>query len=182
MKNLLMLLIVLIAPTAAVNASTVILSGSSPITIRDQIFIFDNVGVPLAMSGPAFFTIKARGDYSVGDFNEFVNWNLDGIVSENGWRPDSAQTVTVFAGNDVLWEQTRTLSDGIMNSLTSDGNITVTLTNSFAVTPLMNPTDFVSFKLIYEDSIPTVPVPAAVWLFGSGLLGLIGIARRKKAA
>ena len=27
-----------------------------------------------------------------------------------------------------------------------------------------------------------VPVPAAVWLFGSGLLGLIGIARRKKAA
>lgn len=26
-----------------------------------------------------------------------------------------------------------------------------------------------------------VPVPAAVWLFSSGLLGLIGIARRKKA-
>ena len=25
-----------------------------------------------------------------------------------------------------------------------------------------------------------VPIPAAVWLFGSGLLGLIGIARRKK--
>jgi hypothetical protein len=24
-----------------------------------------------------------------------------------------------------------------------------------------------------------VPVPAAVWLFGSGLLGLIGVARRK---
>lgn len=27
---------------------------------------------------------------------------------------------------------------------------------------------------------PTVPVPAAAWLFGSGLLGLTGIARRKK--
>ena len=26
----------------------------------------------------------------------------------------------------------------------------------------------------------TVPVPAAVWLFGSGLIGLIGLARRKK--
>lgn len=27
--------------------------------------------------------------------------------------------------------------------------------------------------------IPGVPVPAAVWLFGSGLLGLVGIARRR---
>ena len=27
-----------------------------------------------------------------------------------------------------------------------------------------------------------VPVPAAVWLFGSGLIGLVGITRRKKAA
>ncbi|MBT8120578.1 MAG: VPLPA-CTERM sorting domain-containing protein, partial [Gammaproteobacteria bacterium] len=26
-----------------------------------------------------------------------------------------------------------------------------------------------------------VPVPAAAWLFGSGLIGLIGVARRKKA-
>jgi len=28
-------------------------------------------------------------------------------------------------------------------------------------------------------NISSVPVPAAVWLFGSGLLGLIGVARRK---
>jgi hypothetical protein len=27
-----------------------------------------------------------------------------------------------------------------------------------------------------------VPVPPAVWLFGSGLLGLVGIARRRKSA
>lgn len=32
------------------------------------------------------------------------------------------------------------------------------------------------------SSVSAVPVPAAVWLFGSGLLGLVGIARRKKAA
>jgi hypothetical protein len=31
----------------------------------------------------------------------------------------------------------------------------------------------------YEVS--AVPVPAAVWLFGSGLLGLVGVARRKKS-
>ena len=32
----------------------------------------------------------------------------------------------------------------------------------------------------YAD-FTVVPVPAAVWLFGSGLLGLIGISRRKKS-
>lgn len=29
--------------------------------------------------------------------------------------------------------------------------------------------------------VAVIPVPAAVWLFGSGLLGLIGIARRRRA-
>lgn len=45
-----------------------------------------------------------------------------------------------------------------------------------------------TLTLSFEDdtglaaaSISNVPVPAALWLFGSGLLGLIGIARRKKA-
>ena len=32
------------------------------------------------------------------------------------------------------------------------------------------------------DVATTVPLPAAAWLFGSGLLGLIGIAKRKKKA
>ena len=35
-------------------------------------------------------------------------------------------------------------------------------------------------NFVYETAA-VVPVPAAVWLFGSGLLGLIGFARRKKA-
>jgi hypothetical protein len=32
-----------------------------------------------------------------------------------------------------------------------------------------------------HDKVAPVPVPAAVWLFGSGLLGLIGISGRKKS-
>ena len=34
---------------------------------------------------------------------------------------------------------------------------------------------------VQSGNAGVVPVPAAVWLFGSGLLGLIGVARRKKA-
>lgn len=38
-----------------------------------------------------------------------------------------------------------------------------------------------SNSFVSGSIIPTVvPVPAAVWLFGSGFLGLLGVARRKK--
>jgi hypothetical protein len=37
------------------------------------------------------------------------------------------------------------------------------------------------YDLTLAGTVSSVPVPAAIWLFGSGLLGLIGIARRRKA-
>ncbi|BAV33871.1 hypothetical protein SCL_1566 [Sulfuricaulis limicola] len=37
-----------------------------------------------------------------------------------------------------------------------------------------------NFNFNLQGSMTVVPVPAAVWLFGSGLLGLVGMARRKK--
>lgn len=41
--------------------------------------------------------------------------------------------------------------------------------------------DIGSGNSMYVTSVSAVPVPAAVWLFGSGLLGLMGMARRKAA-
>lgn len=37
-----------------------------------------------------------------------------------------------------------------------------------------------SFYTLTATSVPSVPVPAAAWLFGSGLLGLAGTARRRR--
>ena len=40
------------------------------------------------------------------------------------------------------------------------------------------PNDFVAWA-VHDGDVSAVPVPAAVWLFGSGLIGLIAVARRK---
>lgn len=41
---------------------------------------------------------------------------------------------------------------------------------------------FPGFSANFTPGPAAVPIPAAVWLFGSGLLGLVGIARRRKAS
>lgn len=43
-------------------------------------------------------------------------------------------------------------------------------------------TDSSGYAYFTGAHVSAVPVPAAAWLFGSGLMGLIGIARRRKAA
>jgi hypothetical protein len=35
---------------------------------------------------------------------------------------------------------------------------------------------------ILNGTVSAIPVPAAVWLLGSGLVGLVGVARRRKSA
>lgn len=81
----------------------------------------------------------------------------------------------------------------ICNPLTSSGSAladflnTVTL-SEFLVTDLdNNPITGISIQSesgtnYAISALNTVPIPPALWFFGSGLLGLIGIARRKNAA
>ncbi len=63
----------------------------------------------------------------------------------------------------------------------SGGRIEGAFTVTSGVIGLGN--DFTANSLSAKvGEVQTVPVPAAVWLFGSGLLGLLGMAKRKKAA
>jgi hypothetical protein len=39
---------------------------------------------------------------------------------------------------------------------------------------------FAGFNANFNANMIPTPVPAAVWLFGSGLFGLLGVARRRK--
>jgi len=71
-------------------------------------------------------------------------------------------------------------SDG--SGLTA-GSITLAGTAIFSFAPLAGK-DQVTITsggtYLGDWTVAPVPVPAAVWLFGSGLLGLVGFARKKK--
>ena len=57
--------------------------------------------------------------------------------------------------------------------VTPDGNTIVGDWDSGVVPGSGEPGDFMAVRT------SAIPIPAAVWLFGSGLLGLVGMARRK---
>jgi len=59
--------------------------------------------------------------------------------------------------------------------LTGTGSISGNAFDTTAVTWSFSAQNASSYSL----GVTAVPVPAAVWLFGSGLLGLVGVARRK---
>ena len=75
-------------------------------------------------------------------------------------------------------------TNGIINSWTFLGVIDTTGFNTFEFREI-NGKGTQALTIRADDvtlGVSAVPVPAAAWLFGSGLIGLTGIARRKKAA
>jgi hypothetical protein len=75
---------------------------------------------------------------------------------------------------------TSVLANGTWNPLTNAYALSwVTVVDSSVGGPCM-PTNCTA-EFVLEGTANAVPVPAAAWLFGSGLIGLIGIARRKKS-
>lgn len=62
-------------------------------------------------------------------------------------------------------------------------NVSHLMMSSYGGTPaggvIGSGTQFIMDDFTYH--LASVPVPAAVWLFGSGLIGLIGVARRNKS-
>ncbi len=67
---------------------------------------------------------------------------------------------------------------------TWDGVLGDAYTLNYAATvPAGDPSGFggVQYYLHLTGFVKPVPIPAAVWLLGSGLLGLVGVARRKRS-
>ena len=102
-----------------------------------------------------------------------------GSIGEQAWNIDNAPAGDATGLYDLLTTGTMTANAAgatpdfsLTGQLIAAGNIG-TAWDFFADT---------QYSERYDLSIVAVPVPAAVWLFGSGLLGLVGVARRKKQA
>jgi len=139
-------------------------------------------GQPWTASGGTLFT---AGTYTVdvnGDGSDAPpGMNLVTFTVGTGqmggninfaWGPSSGidvfnvWDVTDNGDNTSTWTSTDIDSNGILGLGMVDGPFQGFSANFNFVAP----------------NAAVIPVPAAVWLLGSGLIGLVGVARRKKAA
>ena len=160
---------------------TLYLDGVTPTPTNLWVFDSDGLNVGLSMptsdllAGSSFFRMGsdiASGGFFEGDLG--THGDQGSAFNDHNFVPCLALTCEVGATLNLLNMQY--LQSGSIAELS------------------LNPTDqrgiLYSQYRDYEpdntwyvsQSYEVVPIPAAVWLFGSGLLGLIGIARRKKAA
>jgi len=138
-------------------------------------------------------SIDASGNISLtptgtlGAFSGFPSlvderWNVDNFNGFTGTVANSPNNNTAY---DLFSTVSATTSAGTINGAAYDG------TTAILVKAGHTGSDFGGFYGVpyYEvwnvgftktgDLPASVPIPAAVWLFGSGLLGLTGIARKK---
>lgn len=129
-------------------------------------------------------------------FNFFGNTGMHSSVSPTNVLSASGNTATVdFSGWRALWNG---IYGGIpINSGAWDGNpngvaqvicgYNCELGDSYtlhysATVPAGDPSGLGGIRYRLNMQGVVVPVPAAAWLLGSGLIGLMGLARRKKSA
>ena len=101
---------------------------------------------------------------------------LNGSVGYQAWVDT---TNTAFGTGTLLGDISDTVSGGF--SLASiNGNAAIASGVPYSLTLFATMTLDAAQMGSLDASLTEVPVPAAVWLFGSGLLGLFGFSSRKK--
>ena len=135
-----------------------------------QLGMFDDANT--GFTGTNFLQIALGND--TAEFSPTIGQNVNyTITNTSGIGSPSNNSATLF-GSDlfILGMRDTTIS-------------TTWLDPDSVVCNSQNGTCSVSWTGLSTElvvDIQPIPVPAALWLFGSGLLGLVAIARRRKAA
>jgi hypothetical protein len=111
-------------------------------------------------TGPCIATNPSEVQYAAIPSGPGLQWGF----------PSGALIADAFTGT-IAWDIYRAVSSSTVLSAQS----TVTALALHAVLDLASNTLTIS-----GPSSPVVPIPAAIWLLGSAMLGLVGIGRRKK--
>ena len=121
-------------------------------------------------SGMSVLTSLPLTDYSVSyaGTNNLGWWGFDD--DENSTMTDDT---FIYSGRSILFRPD--------NDLWLGGYLTAPGTYIGSVNGNYFNNVFNGDALLTITDTNTVPIPAAVWLFGSGLIGLVGFAKRKKA-
>jgi len=117
-----------------------------------------------------------------------VSWNAIPEINMGGGLQDcGTSTDGICVTNDGVdiggtYDNGTSLATLTCSNASCSNSSTFTLTYA-AVVPQADPSGFggVNYAVNIQGHVNAVPVPAAAWLFGSGLVGLVGVARRKKA-
>lgn len=161
-------------------------------------FIFDRV---YHQGGLALQTLNVseEGDYFInGDGEVSVDLFLQGVTNPGGGTLGSGNSIASWSsdvdtgGALTTWGyvngslDTTTFTSPPFAGATPSGDqtdIKVSIQNTLRATTAGDLTSdaFIQKKLNFV-AVAAVPVPAAVWLFGSALLGLLAVGRRRNAA
>ena len=106
----------------------------------------------------------------VADSTRILHYDLLGNIINNFSFGQSLAALAYEQITDTFWGFNRGTNNIVQ--FDRDGNVSQDVD-----IPGFNPGNVWGGEMI----VNAVPIPAAFWLFGSGLLGLIGISRRKKA-
>ena len=148
---------------------------------------FDEVSVLL--NGPLVGWRYASTAETIGLWLNFnTDLNADHVVDAPGIDPNIALAAS-YLGNIVNEFETERQLDGVLG-ITAGVPAEYRHTHMGAYTDI-DTTFYQDERYSWSDDlsrlhtgsylvrVDAIPVPAAVWLFGSGLLGLIGVARRR---
>ena len=132
--------------------------------------------------------------YIVQDFfanlpSSTTNWNypdrtISLRINDTDFQPNAYVYFALIDedidADDLLGDHWLYVNNNITNASTYNNNSGPT--NSWNLTLDTEGNGWSSnYRLDYSVQFEPVPIPSAIWLFSSGLIGLIGVARRKKA-